>query len=94
MGIDITNDHSTGLPWFSAIAFRQFGAKVKNIQFAAKVISLFKIGLKLVDILHNLGNKWRILNRLINKEEKNENLDRFLLYNGKNHGKAKKYNEL
>ena len=71
MGIVITNDHSTWLPWFSAIAFRLFGAKVKNLWFAAKVISLLKYGLKLADILHDLGNKWRILHFLIRKEEKN-----------------------
>ena len=43
-------------------------------------------------IMNNLGNKLRMLNFSINEQEKNQDLDRFLLNDDKNHGKAKKCN--
>ena len=94
MGITISNDHSAWLPWFAAVGFRMFGADVKNLWFAQVVISLLKIRMKLGVIINNLGNRWGMLNFSINKKEKNQDLDRSLLNEGKNHGKAKKMQSL
>ena len=69
--IAISNDHSAWLPWFAAIAFRMFGADVKNLWFAQAVISVLKIRMKLGLIMKNLGNKWRMLNFSTDKKEKN-----------------------
>ena len=59
VGIAISNNYFACLTWFVAIAFRLFGADVKNLWFAPTVISLLKIRLKLGSILHYLGNKWK-----------------------------------
>ena len=70
IGIAITNNYSTLFPWLAAIAFKPFIVKVKNLWCAPAVISLLIIRLKLEIILHNLGNKWRMLHFLISKKEK------------------------
>ena len=71
VGIAIGNDNSAWLPWFAAVAFRMFGADVKNLWFAQAVISVLKIRMKLGLIMNNLGNKWRMLNFSIDKKHKN-----------------------
>ena len=71
VGIAISNNHSACLTWFVAIAFRLFGADVKNLWSEPKVISLLKIKFKLGVIVNNFGNKWRMLNFSINEQEKN-----------------------
>ena len=71
VGIAIGNDYFTWFLWIAAIAFKLFCVKVDNLQFAPTVISLLKIRLKLRYILHNLYNKWKMLNFLSIKREKN-----------------------
>ena len=58
------NNHSP------SFAHKAFGAKAKNLWFALTVISKLIIGLKLGVILHNLGNKWKILHLLTKKWRK------------------------
>ena len=73
------------------MVFKPFSVKVKNLQFAPTVISFLKIRLKLGIILHNLGNKWRMLFFLSIKRKKWD-LDKSLLNNRKKYRKAKRCN--